>query len=198
MIDEKTATARAGDTHTVEVPSWVTLVVRGGIAVVPPLILTFSRVSDDTDGQRWLSLGLFAFGIWAVVSGLVGGALALGSAAARGIRSLIMTSAVVSVTVGTVALTLPGGEHFFVVFVGLWAGVVGGLECVIGYLRRGVSRDAFVVGGCTLLLAVIFCAVPCGPLTAVGLVTAYFAIVGVIQLIGGLSVRWATERIGVT
>src|SRR6218665_937058 len=53
-------------------------------------------------------------------------------------------------------------------------------------------------GGCTLLLAVIFCAVPCGPLTAVGLVTAYFAIVGVIQLIGGLSVRWATERIGVT
>src|SRR6218665_3624119 len=49
---------------------------------------------------------------------------------------------------------------FFLVFVGLWAGVVGGLECVIGYLRRGVSRDAFVVGGCTLLLAVIFCAVP--------------------------------------
>lgn len=169
---------------------WVVPVVRGLLAVVPAVVITFSPNHSP-------ELGLLVFGIWAVVSGLVVGALSLRLLAGRGIRSLFAINAVVTVVAGLLALSVPGGLPFLLYLVSVWAAVTGFVELYAGLRSRGrtaAARDWIAVGGFTAVLAVVFLLLPPDAVTAVGLLGGYLVILGVFLVIGGLSLKWAANQ----
>ncbi|MET4159065.1 DUF308 domain-containing protein [Agromyces sp. PvR057] len=166
---------------------WVAPVVRGLLALVPAAVITFSQDHSAT-------LGLATFGVWAVVSGLVVGALSLRLIEDRGIRSLFAINAVVTVVAGLLALTVPGGLPFLLFLVSVWAAVTGFVELYAGLRGRGrtpAARDWIVVGAFTAILAIVFLLLPPDTVTAVGLIGVYLVILGVYELIGGFSLKWA-------
>ena len=73
--------ATARDAAPERTQYWVVPVVRGLLALVPAAVITFSPNHSP-------ELGLLVFGVWAIASGLVVGALSLRLLADRGIRSL--------------------------------------------------------------------------------------------------------------
>ncbi|WP_448006816.1 HdeD family acid-resistance protein [Agromyces bauzanensis] len=166
---------------------WVVPVVRGALAVVPGVAIAFSQ--DHSAG-----LGLLVFGIWALVSGLVVGALALRDTTVPGIRSLFAVNAVATVAAGILALTVPGGLAFLLYLVSVWAAVTGFVEIYAGLRSRGrtpAARDWIAAGAFTALLAIVFLLLPPDAVTAVGLLGAYLVILGVYLVIGGFSLKWA-------
>ncbi|GAA4378762.1 hypothetical protein [Agromyces bauzanensis] len=167
--------------------SWVVPVVRGALAVVPGVAIAFSQ--DHSAG-----FGLLVFGTWAVVSGLVVGALAVRDATVPGIRSLFAVNAVVTVAAGILALTVPGGLPFLLYLVSVWAAVTGFVEIYAGLRARGriaAARDWIAAGAFTALLAIVFLLLPPDAVAAVGLLGAYLVILGVYLVIGGFSLKWA-------
>lgn len=109
---------------------WVVPVVRGILALVPAAAITFSQNHSP-------EFGLLVFGLWAVVSGLVTGALSMRFTEDRGIRSFFVIAAVVTVAAGLLALTVPGGLPFLLYLVSVWAAVTGILELFAGLRARG-------------------------------------------------------------
>lgn len=167
--------------------SWVVPVVRGALAVIPGVAVAFMQDHSP-------ALGLLAFGVWALVSGLVVGALVLRSVTVPGTRSLFVVNAVVTVAAGLIALTVPGGLAFLLYLVSVWAAVTGFVELYAGLRGRGrtpAARDWIATGGFTVLLAIVFLLLPPDSVTAVGLLGAYLVILGVYLIIGGLSSKWA-------
>jgi len=179
------ATARDADPE--RTPYWVVPVVRGLLALIPAAVITFSQNHSP-------ELGLLVFGAWAIVSGLVVGALSLRLLDARGIRSLFVVNAVVTVTAGLLAVSMPGGLPFLLYLVSVWAAVTGFVELYAGLRSRGrtpAARDWIAVGGFTAVLAIVFLLLPLDAVTAVGLVGGYLVILGVYLVIGGFSLKWA-------
>lgn len=183
---------------------WILHVVRAVLFAAVALFITFSR--DHSAG-----LGLTAFGVFALVTGIVIGVLSVRMVADRATRRLIIAQAVISIFAGTAALALRGtGLGTLLLTVSIWAGMTGLLELYAGYRlirRSALSRDFLIAGGLTALLAVVFVLVPPdfqqtdgglnnAPLTltssvmAVGVFGAYAAIMAVFLAIGGLSIKW--------
>lgn len=183
---------------------WPVPLLRAVPALALGLVVTFSADHSPR-------FGLLAFGVAALVGGLV---LALGSwrsldeASSRGLG---VVQGVVGVVAGVVALVLlDGGLPALVGVVSAWALLTGALELVTGLRRRRrspMSRDWTTVGALTLALAVVFLVVPpdyaaplggieqiSGELTAsvvlVGVLGAHGALVGVFLVIAGLSLKW--------
>lgn len=166
---------------------WPVPVVRALLGFVPAAVFTFSR--DHT-----ASYGLLVFGLWAVVAGLVVGALAMRRAADRFGRIVWGLNAVVTVAAGILALVTPPSLAGLVVLVIAWAAITGIAELVVGLRGRGVdpsSRDHVVVGALTAVYAVVTLVLPDDSATVVGYLGAYLVIIGVYLLIGGLSLRWS-------
>ena len=180
--------ATARDAAPERAQYWVVPVIRGLLAAVAAVVITFSPNHSP-------EFGSLVFGVWAVVSGLVVGALSLRLVTARGIRSLFAINAVVTVVAGLLALTVPGGGLPFLLYlVSVWAAVTGFVELFAGLRARGTvaaARDWIAVGGLTALLAIVFLLLPPDAVTAVGLLGGYLVIVGVYLIIGGLSLKWA-------
>lgn len=168
---------------------WVVPVVRGILALVPAAVITFSQNHSP-------DFGLLVFGVWAIVSGLVVGALTLRLTTERGIRSLFVIVAVVTVAAGLLAVSVPGGLPFLLYLVSVWAAVTGFVELFAGLRARGRSaaaRDWIAVGALTAILAIVFLVFPLDAVTTVGLLGGYLVILGVYLLIGGFSLKWATS-----
>ena len=181
--------ATARDAAPERAHSWVVPVVRGLLALVPSAVITFSQNHSP-------EFGLLVFGVWAIVAGLVVGALSMRLVAGRGIRSLFLVTAVVTVTAGLLAVGVPGGLPFLLYLVSVWAAVTGFVELYAGIRSRGHApgaRDWIAVGAFTAVLALVFLLLPPDPVTAVGLLGGYFVIVGVYLVIGGLSLKWAAS-----
>ncbi|MDQ0577328.1 DUF308 domain-containing protein [Agromyces albus] len=166
---------------------WTVPVVRGILAIVPAVVITFSPNHSP-------EFGLLVFGVWAIVSGLVVGALAMRFTADRGIRSLFVITAVVTVVAGLLAVSVLGGLPFLLYLVSVWAAVTGFVELYAGLRARGrtpAARDWIAAGGLTALLALVFLLLPPDSVTAVGLLGGYLVILGVYLVIGGFSLKWA-------
>lgn len=167
---------------------WVVPVVRGLLALVPAAVITFSQDHSP-------ELGLLVFGAWAIVAGLVVGALSLRLVSDRGIRSLFLANAVVTVAAGLLAVTVLGGLPFLLYLVSVWAAVTGFVELFAGLRARGrtsAARDWIAAGALTAVLAIVFLLLPPDSVTAVGLFGGYLVILGVYLVIGGFSLKWAT------
>lgn len=153
-----------------------------------------------------LTLGLFGAATGAII--LV---FTLRSSA-RGIeRGAGIAQGVVAALIGIAALASPGSLSLFILLASAFAAISGFLELYLGVRGRSKSplaRDNIFVGALTVLLAVIVLVIPAdfvqpftGPdgvareLTAsiiiVGVLGAYWAILGIYLVIAGLSLKWA-------
>jgi uncharacterized membrane protein HdeD (DUF308 family) len=184
---KEVAVATARDAAPERAQYWVVPVVRGLLALVPAAVITFSQNHSP-------AFGLLVFGVWATVAGLVVGALSMRLMADRGIRSLFIVTAVVTVVAGLLAVSVPGGLPFLLYLVSVWAAVTGFVELYAGLRVRGrtaSARDWIAAGGLTAVLAIVFLLLPPDAVTAVGLLGGYLVILGVYLVIGGFSLKWA-------
>jgi uncharacterized membrane protein HdeD (DUF308 family) len=184
---KEVAVATARDAAPERAQYWAVPVVRGLIALVPAAVITFSQNHSP-------EFGLLVFGVWAIVAGLVVGALSMRLVADRGIRSLFVVTAVVTVVAGLLAVSVPGGLPFLLYLVSVWAAVTGFVELYAGLRARGrtaAARDWIAAGGLTAVLAIVFLLLPPDAVTTVGLLGGYLVILGVYLVIGGLSLKWA-------
>jgi hypothetical protein len=188
---------------------WPVAIARAVPAAVLGMVITF--VADHSAG-----FGLVAFGIFAVVSGLLLAALAWVRLGSSGARAFLVAQGGVAVLSGILALLLrDGGIAMFFLLVTAFAIVTGFLELYSGLRtrRRFVASGDWLVGGVlTILTAVALLLVPPGlhqsvrtaegttgvldaAVVAVGLLGAYAAILAVYLLIAGFSAKWGTQSV---
>ncbi|MCP2031265.1 uncharacterized membrane protein HdeD (DUF308 family) [Okibacterium sp. HSC-33S16] len=190
---------------------WLFQVLRAVPAAIAAAVITFN--SDHS-----ASLGLTVFGGFAIFTGLLTlGLVPRALASDRGARLNFLISGVVSVLAGIVGLIFANAGTAAVpalfTTVIAWALITGALELYSGFRVRGRSpfaRDWMTLGGATVLLAVAYLVVPPelnqqfeGPdgvarsltssIVTVGIFGAYAAIVAVLSLIGGFSLKWGTD-----
>lgn len=178
--------AEARADAVVRAPYWAVPVVRGALAIVPAVVITFSQDHSPV-------LGLAVFGVWAVVSGLFTGAMSLRLIDDPFIRTLFAVIGLLTAIAGVLALIMPASLSFLVVLVISWAAATGIVELIAGLRARGrtpASRDWVTVGAATALAAVVFLVFPFDSVSIVGLLGAYLVIVGVLLVIGGFSLKW--------
>jgi uncharacterized membrane protein HdeD (DUF308 family) len=198
--------ATLGSPSSIAQAYWPVPLVRAVVAAVVALVTTFSLDHSST-------LGLLVFGVFVLGSGVLGGvfgAARLGDDTAA--RRLFLGQAAVSGLAAIAALAFvilaPTPPSYVYLVVG-WAVLSGLLELVAGVLGRSrtpLARDWSTVGGLTVLLAIVFLAVPpdfttnysgaqgvSGTMTtsimAVGLFGAYAAIIAAYLAIGAFTLR---------
>jgi uncharacterized membrane protein HdeD (DUF308 family) len=164
--------------------------------------------------QHSPSLGLISLGIFGLSTGAIFVASLVWAPRADGSRPVVLGHAIVLLVVGAVSLAFPGaGLEFLVLAITAFAVITGFLELYLGARKgrpRPERRDGVFLGGVTVLLALAVLIVPPGfiqsstgpdgvvrELTAsviiVGLLGAYWVVIGVYLVIAGLSVKWSAE-----
>ncbi|RFA17476.1 hypothetical protein B7R22_00255 [Subtercola boreus] len=187
-------------------PYWGVPVARAIPALVVGMFLAFSL-------NHSAQVGLFVFGAYAVVSGVLVLLLSPRYVAVRVTRRLFVAQGIVGVVVGVLALVFnQGGVPYFLYLVTLFAALTGFLELYAGLRSRPrrtvvdrgsrdgaaderetdalASKDWLAVGGFTAVLALVFLVLPLDIVTAVGLFGGYAVILAIFLVIGGLSLRW--------
>lgn len=159
---------------------------RAVAAAVLAAVVTFSPDHTHTP-----PFGLLVFGAFAVVQGIILGLAVPSSAVTAAGRVLAGARAVVSVLLGATALSLPGGGLGSLLLIETVAFlVVGALEVLSG-LRRAdatpVSRDLITVGGLELVVGLMLSVLPPDAVLAVGVLSAWGAVVAVYLGIAAVS-----------
>jgi uncharacterized membrane protein HdeD (DUF308 family) len=192
--------------------AWLFVIVRAIPALALGVVITFTA-------QHSSALGLVSLGIFGLSTGVI---LVVSIATAphtNGTRSVVLAQGIVLLVVGAVALAAPSaGLEFLILLITGFAVVTGFLELYLG-MRKGRAtqerRDGIFLGGLTVLLALAVLVVPpgfsqssAGPdgivreLTAsviiVGLLGAYWIVIGIYLVIAGLSLKWSAEPAGRT
>ena len=98
---------------------------------------------------------------------------------------------VTAVSAAIAAVSLNGGLPALILVISIWAALTAALELYAGYREqnKAVAKEWLTIGGFTAVLAIIEAAVPLNDVYAVGLFGAYAAMVGVFQVIAGISLR---------
>ncbi len=197
-------------------PPWYVALARAVPALVLTGVITFS--ADHSAG-----LGLVTFGVFAVLSGTVVAVAALRWSGAGVERGVLVVQGGIAIVAGVASLVVLGAGLAYLVFtLTAFAILTGFLELYLGVrgvrgLRRAtdpvgasLARDHIFLGALTVLLATAVLLVPPGlhqsftmqdgivrDLTAsvvvVGLLGAYWAIIGIYLVIAGLSLKWSTD-----
>ena len=188
--------------------AWIIPAGRAFLALALGLVITF------TAGHTAF-FGLVAFGVFALLSGLLLAAGSVGPKAEPISRTAFRAQAIVSVVAGIAALVLPGGGIAYLVWIlSGWAIVTGALELVSGIrARRRVPAwtDWITVGTLTVLLGAIVLVIPpdiadrftgdkgvegllTSPIIVVGLLGGWGIVTGVLLAIAAASPRQARAR----
>ncbi len=187
--------------------AWLFVIARAVPALVLGGLITFTA-------QHSPALGLVSLGIFGLSTGAILVASLVWASRRDGSRPVVLGHAIVLVAVGALSLALPGaGLEFLVLTITAFAVITGFLELYLG-VRKGRARperrDSVFLGGATVLLAVAVLIVPPGfvqsttgpdgvvrELTAsviiVGLLGAYWVVIGIYLVIAGLSLKWSGE-----
>ncbi|KQO95756.1 HdeD family acid-resistance protein [Leifsonia sp. Leaf264] len=188
---------------------WIVPVVRAVLAFLPAIAITF--IPDHS-----ADFGLVVFGCWAVVSGVVLGALALRTLSGLA-RTLFLMNGIVTAVAGLLALSFQGaGLPLYLYLVSVWAAITGFVELYAGIRERGrtdralagtsastdaaarrpsVARDWITAGALTAIFAIAYLLLPPNAVVAVGLLGAYLVILGVYLAIAGFSLKWDGARV---
>ncbi|RWZ59265.1 hypothetical protein ELQ92_13480 [Labedella populi] len=203
--------ATLGSSSRIARAYWPVPLVRAAAAAAVALVTTFSLDHSSM-------LGLLVFGVFVLGAGVLGGVFGaarlggdttsrrffLGQAAVSGL------AAIAALAFAILAPTPPA----YVYLVVAWSLLSGLLELGAGVVARSrisLARDWMTVGGLTVLLAIVFLAVPpdfttnysgaqgvSGTMTtsimAVGLFGAYAAIIAAYLAIGGITLRGERNR----
>jgi uncharacterized membrane protein HdeD (DUF308 family) len=165
---------------------WVAALVRAIVALLAGGFVTF-------DPEHSARVGLLVFGSYALVEGVVVG---LGGLLLKDAlnRWLFVAQGALGVIVGVAALVLNGaGLGVLLYGVSVWALLTGFAELYCGLRSRrrvDVARDWTVIGGLTVILAIVFLVIPPDSLLTVGLFGAYAVIVGVYVGIGAFTLKF--------
>ena len=188
----------AGTERASESPRyWIVPIARAVIALIPAAVITFSP-------NHSAQFGLIVFGAFAVLSGLLTGILSWRMLGDPVTRNLFVIQGVVGVVAGAFALAVnAGGLGFFLYLVSVWAAITGFVELYSGVrlrsrrgtpkgsaARGGAARDWMFAGILTAVLALVFLLLPPNDVVSVGLLGAYFVVLGVFLLIGGFSLKF--------
>jgi len=195
--------------HTEPLPAstaWYVPLARAIPALILAVVITFSADHSSR-------LGLVTLASYTLI---VGAVLLTASVLSthRGIgRNLTIAQGVLSIATAIAAfIASNGGQAYFVFLLTAFAAITGFIELYLGLRSRGrdaSSRDWVFVGSLTALLALVVLLVPPGfsqpftgpdgidrELTAsivvVGLLGAYWVILGVYLVIAALSLKWST------
>lgn len=192
--------------------AWIIPASRALLALALGLVITFTAGHTAT-------FGLVAFGVFAVLTGLLLAAGSFGPRAEPISRTAFRAQSVVSMVAGIAALVLPGGGIGYLVWIlSGWAIVTGALELVSGIRarRRVVAwTDWITVGGLTVLLGAIVLIIPpdiadrftgdkgvegllTSPIIVVGLLGGWGIVTGVLLAIGAASPKQAHARASAT
>ncbi len=171
---------------------WAVLLVRGILAAVLALVITFSADHNPV-------FGMAVYGVFAFLQGLVLATTASRSAVTQIGAALTLAAGVVGIATGVLAGALlmvsPGSAaDALVPAVAVSAAASGVLELILGLRRADVgaqARDRVVLGIATLLLAAAVLLTAGNPVVTVGLVGAYAAVAGVYLIIAALSLLWS-------
>jgi uncharacterized membrane protein HdeD (DUF308 family) len=170
-------------------PYWGVPVARAIPFIVTALVITFSP-------NHSAQVGLIAYGVLAVVSGLIVAVLSWRTLPATSTRVVFAVQGVASVIFGALALGFNSGGLGFLLFCATMNSAIGGfLELYAGLKasKNPAGRDWAVVGTLTVVFALVLIFFPTDPVFAVGMLGAYCAVVGLFLVIGGLSLRWGTH-----
>ncbi|WP_210479981.1 hypothetical protein [Naasia sp. SYSU D00948] len=171
---------------------WAVLLVRGILAAVLALVITFSADHNPV-------FGMAVYGAFAFLQGLLLATTASRSASTQIGAALTLAAGVVGIATGVLAGALlavsPGAAaEALVPAVALSAAASGLLELLLGLRRADAgaeARDRVVLGIVTLVLAVTVLVAAGNPVVTVGLVGAYGAVAGVYLIIAALSLLWS-------
>ncbi|MET1016703.1 MAG: DUF308 domain-containing protein [Leifsonia flava] len=183
---------------------WIVPVVRAVLAFLPAIAITF--IPDHS-----ADFGLLVFGCWALVSGVVLGALALRTLSGLA-RTLFVVNGIVSAVAGLLALSFQGaGLPLYLYLVSVWAAITGFVELYAGIRERArstraagarrsdarpsVARDWITGGALTAIFAIAYLLLPPNAVVSVGLFGAYLVILGVYLAIAGFSLKWDGARV---
>lgn len=193
--------------------AWYVPLARAIPALALATVVTFSA-------DHSARLGLVTLASFALITGAVIVTASVLSPHRDISRSLTITQGVITLATAVAAfIAADGGQAYFVFLLTAFAAITGFIELYLGLRSRGrdaSSRDWVFVGGLTALLALVVLLVPPGfsqpftgpdgiarELTAsvvvVGLLGAYWAILGVYLVIAALSLKWSrTDHAAVT
>ncbi len=168
---------------------WLAQLARAVVAFAAGFVITLNQ--DHTAG-----FGVVVFAIFAIVTGLVIAGFWFVTDA--GDRALWLVQGLVGVAAGIVALVVrSGGLGALLYSVSVWALLTGVLELYGAWRARRRSgpstaaRDRLLVGGLTVVLAIVYLIIPADHRLVVGLFGAYAAVIGVYLAIGAFSLKWA-------
>lgn len=170
-------------------PYWGVPVARAIPFVITALVITFN---PNHSAQS----GLLAYGVFAVISGVLVGALSWRTVPERANRVTFLIQGISGVVFGALALGFNTGGLGFLLFCATMNSAIGGfLELFAGLrtTKNPASRDWAIVGALTIVFALVLIFFPTDPVFAVGMFGAYAAIVGLFLVIAGLSLRWGTQ-----
>ncbi len=186
---------------------WPFVIARAVPALVLGVLITFTA-------QHSPLLGLVSLGIFGLSTGAIVVVSIVRGPRPDSTRPVAIAQAVVLLLVGAVSLAVPGaGLEYLVLVITAFAVITGFAELYLGLRQgrgRGERRDGVFLGSLTVLLALAVLVVPPGftqstvggdgitrELTAsviiVGLLGAYWIVIGVYLVIAGLSLKWSGE-----
>jgi uncharacterized membrane protein HdeD (DUF308 family) len=171
---------------------WAVLLVRGILAAVLALVITFSPDHNPV-------FGLAVYGAFALLQGLLLATTASRSALTQTGAALTLACGVVGVATGVLAgallvVSTGAAADALVPAIAVSAAASGVLELLLGSRRTDVgaqARDRILLGVATLVLAAAVLVTAGNPVVTVGLVGAYGAVVGVYLIIAALSLLWS-------
>ncbi|GAA4189548.1 hypothetical protein GCM10022288_17560 [Gryllotalpicola kribbensis] len=168
---------------------WLLQLVRAVIAFAAGFVITL-------DQDHTAAYGIAMFASFAIVSGLA--ACAFFFATDAGSRTVWLVQGIIGVAAGVVALIVHAGALGDLLYsVSVWALLTGAAELYGGWRARRVpadaaaARDRLLVGGATVVLAIVYLVIPPEHRLAVGLFGAYAIVIGVYLAIGAFSLKWA-------
>lgn len=161
------------------------LILRAFPALAAAAIITFSRNHAPVVG-----LAVFVGFAFLLASVLI---FTIAAVPLEGVsRTMVGIQALSSVIAAAIAaVTINSGLTALILVMSIWAGVTGLAELYAGYRStdKALSREWLTLGGFTALLAIVYAAIPMNDVYAVGLFGAYLAIIGIFQIIAGVSLR---------
>jgi uncharacterized membrane protein HdeD (DUF308 family) len=170
-------------------PYWGVPVARAIPLVITALVITFTPNHSS-------QVGLLAYGVCAIVSGVLVGVLSWRAVAERTVRAAFLIQAVSGVVFGALAIGFNTGGLGFFLFCATMNSAIGGiLELYVGLrsTKNPAHRDWIVVGTITFVFALVLLFFPTDPVFVVGMFGVYCAVVGLFLVIAGLSLRWGTQ-----
>jgi uncharacterized membrane protein HdeD (DUF308 family) len=186
-----TQPAGADRSSALRSPYWGVPVARAIPALIVGLVLTFMPNHSS-------QIGLFAFGAFSLVSGVLIATLSFRVMPKSTGRSFFILQGVVMVVAGALALLLNTFPLAFLLYlVSVSSAITAMLEIYSGIRARGsnpAAKDWIVVGAATGILALVFLLLPLTAVVAVGIFGAYGIMLGIFLLIAGLSLRWGTTN----